>query len=89
MGRARLEARYEIRSKIASGGTATAYRGRVVGPGGSSRQVAITRMHAQFAKDPEFVAMFMDEARTTHTYPCVPSPKPLLGFHSRPNTNRI
>ncbi len=37
--------------------------GRLVGPVGFSRTVAIKRLHPQFAKDPEFVAMFLDEAR--------------------------
>ena len=37
--------------------------GRLVGPAGFSRTVAIKRLHSNYAKDPEFVAMFMDEAR--------------------------
>ncbi len=42
---------------------ATVYFGRLLGPVGFSRTVAIKRLHPQFAKDPEFVAMFLDEAR--------------------------
>jgi serine/threonine-protein kinase len=42
---------------------ATVHFGRLVGPAGFSRAVAIKRLHAQFARDPEFVAMFIDEAR--------------------------
>jgi serine/threonine-protein kinase len=42
---------------------ATVHYGRLVGPVGFSRTVAIKRLHAQYAKDPEFVAMFLDEAR--------------------------
>jgi serine/threonine-protein kinase len=42
---------------------ATVHFGRLVGPVGFSRTVAIKRLHAQYAKDPEFVAMFLDEAR--------------------------
>src|SRR5512140_2459472 len=42
---------------------ATVHYGRLVGPVGFSRTVAIKRLHPQFAKDPEFVAMFLDEAR--------------------------
>jgi eukaryotic-like serine/threonine-protein kinase len=42
---------------------ATVYLGRLVGPVGFSRTVAIKRLHPQFARDPEFVAMFLDEAR--------------------------
>jgi serine/threonine-protein kinase len=42
---------------------ATVHYGRLVGPVGFSRTVAIKRLHPQLAKDPEFVAMFLDEAR--------------------------
>jgi serine/threonine protein kinase len=42
---------------------ATIHLGRINGPVGFSRAVAIKRLHAQYAKDPEFVAMFLDEAR--------------------------
>jgi serine/threonine protein kinase len=55
--------RYAIHAEIASGGMATVHFGRLVGPIGFSRTVAIKRLHPQFAKDPDFVAMFLDEAR--------------------------
>src|SRR5881397_744228 len=42
---------------------ATVHYGRLTGPVGFSRPVAIKRLHPQFAKDPDFSAMFMDEAR--------------------------
>ena len=42
---------------------ATVHYGRLLGPVGFSRTVTIKRLHPQFAKDPEFVAMFLDEAR--------------------------
>ena len=42
---------------------ATVHYGRLLGPVGFSRTVAIKRLHAQFAKDPDFVSMFIDEAR--------------------------
>jgi serine/threonine-protein kinase len=42
---------------------ATVHIGRLLGPVGFARTVAIKRLHPQFAKDPEFVAMFLDEAR--------------------------
>jgi serine/threonine-protein kinase len=42
---------------------ATVHLGRHVGPVGYSRPVAVKRLHPQFCKDPEFVAMFIDEAR--------------------------
>src|SRR5262252_5429229 len=55
--------RYVVYDEIASGGMATVHLGRLLGPAGFSRTVAIKRLHAQYAKDPEFVAMFLDEAR--------------------------
>jgi len=55
--------RYALYDKIASGGMASVHIGRLLGPVGFARTVAIKRMHAQFAEDPEFVSMFLDEAR--------------------------
>jgi hypothetical protein len=55
--------RYAIQGEIATGGMATVHYGRLIGPGGFTRGVAIKRLHPQFAKDPHFVAMFLDEAR--------------------------
>jgi len=59
----RIIGRYAIYDDIASGGMATVHLGRLIGPVGFSRTVAIKRLHPQFAKDPEFVSMFLDEAR--------------------------
>ncbi len=55
--------RYVLHGEIAAGGMATVHWGRLVGPSGFSRGVAIKRLHPQLARDPEFVAMFIDEAR--------------------------
>ena len=55
--------RYALYDEIASGGMAAVHYGRLVGAGGFARSVAIKRLHPQYAKDPEFVAMFLDEAR--------------------------
>jgi eukaryotic-like serine/threonine-protein kinase len=55
--------RYALYEKLASGGMASVHIGRLVGPVGFARTVAIKRMHPQFAEDPEFVSMFLDEAR--------------------------
>jgi eukaryotic-like serine/threonine-protein kinase len=55
--------RYTLYGEIAAGGMATVHYGRLSGPVGFSRTVAIKRLHPQFAKDPEFVSMFLDEAR--------------------------
>jgi len=48
---------------IASGGMATVHLARLMGAEGFSRTVAIKQLHPQFARDPDFVAMFLDEAR--------------------------
>jgi serine/threonine-protein kinase len=55
--------RYALYGELASGGMATVHFGRLLGPVGFNRTVAIKRLHPQLAKDPEFVAMFLDEAR--------------------------
>jgi serine/threonine protein kinase len=51
--------------EIASGGMATVYFDRLVGAVGFSRSVAIKQLHPQYAKSPEFVAQFLDEAQLT------------------------
>ncbi|MBK6517636.1 MAG: serine/threonine protein kinase [Polyangiaceae bacterium] len=55
--------RYALYDELASGGMAAVYLGRLLGPVGFSRTVAIKRMHPHYAKEQEFVAMFIDEAR--------------------------
>ena len=57
--------RYAVFGEIASGGMATVYFGRLVGAVGFSRSVAIKQLHPQFARSPEFVAQFLDEAQLT------------------------
>jgi serine/threonine-protein kinase len=55
--------RYEKLAEIASGGMATVYLCRALGAGGFERLVAIKEMHPHLARETEFVAMFLDEAR--------------------------
>lgn len=55
--------RYEVHERIASGGMASVHFGRLLGEVGFTRIVAIKRMHAHLSRDPEFAAMFLDEAR--------------------------
>jgi serine/threonine protein kinase len=57
------EPRYELFGEIASGGMASVRYGRRIGPLGFARAVAVKRLHAQFANNPDFVSMFIDEAR--------------------------
>jgi serine/threonine-protein kinase len=55
--------RYVVYGEIASGGMATVHFGRLTGVAGFARSVAIKQLHPQFARDPDFVKMFLDEAR--------------------------
>jgi serine/threonine-protein kinase len=55
--------RYSIHGKIASGGMASVHFGRQAGAAGFSRTVAIKRLHAHLAEDPEFRSTMIDEAR--------------------------
>jgi eukaryotic-like serine/threonine-protein kinase len=55
--------RYVLYDEIASGGMASVHMGRLIGPAGFSRVVAAKRLHAAYAKDPDFVMMLLDEAR--------------------------
>jgi serine/threonine-protein kinase len=59
----RVVGRYALCDRIAGGGMATVHLGRLIGQAGFSRTVAIKRLHAHLAEDPEFVSMFIDEAR--------------------------
>ncbi|MEJ7731636.1 MAG: serine/threonine-protein kinase [Polyangiaceae bacterium] len=62
---ARLPAtsRYELLTKIASGGMATVYVGRLRGAAGFWRLVAIKRAHAHLVEDESFRRMLIAEAR--------------------------
>ncbi len=55
--------RYLLFGEIAAGGMASVHLGRLVGAAGFSRTVAIKRLLPHFGKEPEFIAMFQDEAR--------------------------
>ncbi|NUP13734.1 MAG: serine/threonine protein kinase [Polyangiaceae bacterium] len=59
----RVIGRYALFDALATGGMATVHFGRLLGPVGFARTVAIKRLHPQYASDPEFVSMFLDEAR--------------------------
>src|SRR5262249_39660799 len=59
----RVVGRYALYDEIASGGMATVHLGRMLGPVGFSKTVAIKRLHGHLARDPEFVRMLVDEAR--------------------------
>ncbi len=58
-----LAGRYELFDVIASGGMATVHFARLHGKVGFARTVAVKRLHPQFAREADFRAMFVDEAR--------------------------
>src|SRR5579862_8467773 len=58
---------YELLECIAAGGMAEVYLARRKGPFGFNKTVAVKRILPQLAKDAEFVAMFVDEARVAAT----------------------
>jgi serine/threonine-protein kinase len=55
--------RYALHDEIASGGMATVYLAQQYGEEGFTRVVAVKVLHAQYAKEEAFRAMFLDEAR--------------------------
>jgi len=57
--------RYELIEKLAQGGMAELFRARVVGVHGFQKPLVIKRILPQLASDPEFVEMFIDEAKIT------------------------
>lgn len=55
--------RYEVICEIARGGMATVFLAHLGGLGGFRRLVAIKRLHPHLAHEPQFISMFLDEAR--------------------------
>ncbi len=55
--------RYLLHPPIARGGMATVHAARLMAVEGVTRLVAAKRLHPHYVDDPEFVAMFHDEAR--------------------------
>jgi eukaryotic-like serine/threonine-protein kinase len=55
--------RYETLARIASGGMGTVYLGRLRGPAGFRRLVALKRAHEHLVRDEGFAKMFRAEAR--------------------------
>lgn len=55
--------RYRVIAPVAKGGMAEVFAGELVGEAGFSRPVAIKSIRPEFVGDPQFVTMFLDEAR--------------------------
>jgi eukaryotic-like serine/threonine-protein kinase len=58
-----LTGRYAIFDEIASGGMATVHLARLAGPVSFARTLAVKRLHPHLAGKPDFVGMFLEEAR--------------------------
>jgi serine/threonine protein kinase len=55
--------RFQILSRLGRGGMADVYRCRLRGRGGFEEVVVVKRIRADRASDPDFIRMFLDEAR--------------------------
>ncbi|NVB82717.1 MAG: protein kinase [Kofleriaceae bacterium] len=55
--------KYEILALLALGGTAEIYLARIGGTAGFEKYVVVKCLHDHLADDPDFVKMFLDEAR--------------------------
>ncbi|HEY0251919.1 MAG TPA: protein kinase, partial [Kofleriaceae bacterium] len=55
--------KYDILALLALGGTAEIYLARIDGTNGFEKYVVVKCLHDHLADDPEFVKMFLDEAR--------------------------
>jgi eukaryotic-like serine/threonine-protein kinase len=59
----RVVGRYLMYEEISCGGMASVHFGRLSSDAGFSRTVAIKYLHPQYARDVQFISMFLDEAR--------------------------
>jgi serine/threonine-protein kinase len=60
---AEVLAGYELEERIGIGGMAEVFRACRIGPGGFAKQVALKRVLPDLGRDPQFVRMFLEEAR--------------------------
>jgi serine/threonine protein kinase len=54
---------FRLINKIAEGGMATVYEAQQLGPSGFSKRIALKVIHPRYAKRPEFLQLFIDEAK--------------------------
>src|SRR3954464_4929046 len=54
---------FKLVNKIAEGGMATVYEAQQLGPSGFSKRIALKVIHPRFAGRPEFLQLFIDEAK--------------------------
>jgi serine/threonine-protein kinase len=55
--------KYQLIAELGHGGMAQVFLALASGPAGFNKLVVIKQIRAQFAEDPEFLSMFLDEAR--------------------------
>ena len=56
--------KYFLTGQLATGGMAEIYLAKLIGPGGFEKQLVIKQIHPQFSNDPQFLEMFVAEAKT-------------------------
>src|SRR5882672_7985005 len=77
---------FELLRRIAIGGMAEVFLARRLGPHRFEKLVALKCIHRHLTEDPEFVSMFLDEARIAAclSHPCIAEIHELGEAHSRP-----
>src|SRR5690349_7425283 len=56
--------KYYLTEKLATGGMAEIYLGKILGPGGFEKQLVIKQIHPRLSGERQFVDMFVAEAKT-------------------------
>lgn len=59
----RVFGRYELLMEVSHGGMATLYLAKMSGPEKFEKLLAIKKIHPHLSNEPDFIAMFLDEAR--------------------------
>jgi len=54
---------FRLVNKVAEGGMATVYEAQQLGPSGFSKRIALKVIHPHYAQKPEFLQLFIDEAK--------------------------
>ena len=54
---------FQLVNKVAEGGMATVYEAQQLGPAGFSKRIALKVIHPHYAQRPEFLQLFIDEAK--------------------------